>query len=71
MAEQAGPAGAQLIAQANDAFITAMHYAAVGTTIFSLLGALVALLWLPGKRTAAPAPARALAEEPDAELVEA
>jgi DHA2 family multidrug resistance protein-like MFS transporter len=74
VAEQAGPAGAALIEQANDAFITAMHYAAVGTTIFALLGALVALLWLPGRRPAtapAPTPSESLAEEQGAELVEA
>ncbi|MBG0562751.1 MFS transporter [Actinoplanes aureus] len=68
VAAQAGPAGAELISQANAAFITAMHYAAVGTTVFALLGTLVAAIWLPGRRrTGTPAPAAA--DQPDAELV--
>ncbi|MEV6300083.1 MFS transporter [Actinoplanes sp. NPDC051861] len=59
VAAQAGPAGAELLNQANSAFITGMHYAAVGTVAFALLGTLVAAIWLPGKnRTAAPAVAR-------------
>lgn len=73
-AAQAGPAGQTLIAGANDAFMTALHWASVGATGFALLGALVALLWLPGKRPAqAPAPtsAEGLAEEQGVELVEA
>jgi DHA2 family multidrug resistance protein-like MFS transporter len=74
VAEQAGPAGAGLIGHANDAFITAMHYSSIGSTVFALLGALVALLWLPGKRpAAAPAPTsfEGLAEEQGVELVQA
>jgi hypothetical protein len=74
VAGQAGPAGAALMSSANDAFITAMHYASVGSTIFALLGALVAAIWLPGKRpAAAPAPttAEGLAEEQGIALVDA
>ncbi|HEX9999374.1 MAG TPA: MFS transporter, partial [Actinoplanes sp.] len=74
VAGQAGPAGAELIGHANDAFITAMHYASIGSTVFAVLGAVVALLWLPGKRPAdAPAPtvAEGLAEEQGVQLVEA
>jgi DHA2 family multidrug resistance protein-like MFS transporter len=74
VASQAGPAGAALIDSANDAFITAMHYASIGSTVFALLGALVAAIWLPGKRpAAAPAPTTAagLAEEQGIELVDA
>src|SRR4051794_33869082 len=56
VAERAGAAGPALIQQANDAFMTAVHYASIGSTVFAVLGALVALIWLPGKRTAAPAP---------------
>ncbi|GAA2600840.1 MFS transporter [Winogradskya consettensis] len=74
VASQSGAAGQALISSANDAFLSAMHYAAIGTTVFALLGALVAAIWLPGKRPAqAPAAtsAEGLAEEQGVELVEA
>jgi len=74
VAEQAGTAGGALISAANSSFITAMHYASVGSTIFALLGAVVALLWVPGKRPASAPPASSaegLAEEQGVELVEA
>jgi DHA2 family multidrug resistance protein-like MFS transporter len=74
VAGEAGPAGAALIGSANDAFITAMHYASIGSTIFALLGALVAVIWLPGKSPAATPPAstsEALAEEQGVALVDA
>ncbi|BAL90886.1 putative MFS transporter [Actinoplanes missouriensis 431] len=63
VAGQAGSAAPALLTGANEAFVTAMHYASVGSTVFALLGALVAALWLPGKRPAA-APAPAVAESP-------
>jgi MFS transporter, DHA2 family, multidrug resistance protein len=72
VAAQAGPAGPGLIAQANDAFLTALHWSAAGGVVVALLGALVALLWLPGRRPAdAPAPtsAEGLAEEQGVELI--
>jgi hypothetical protein len=74
VAEQAGPAGAALIGSANDAFITAMHYASTGSAIFALLGAVVAAIWLPGRPSpAAPEPtsAEGLAEEQGIALVDA
>ncbi|AGL18039.1 MFS transporter [Actinoplanes sp. N902-109] len=74
VAAQAGPAGAGLISTANDAFLTAMHWASGASTIFAVLGALVAFLWLPGKRPAQAPPAttaESLAEEQGVELVEA
>jgi EmrB/QacA subfamily drug resistance transporter len=74
VAERAGAAGPALIQNANDAFMSAVHYASIGSTVFALLGALVAAIWLPGKRPAgAPAPtaAEGLAEEQGVELVEA
>jgi len=74
VAEKAGAAGPGLIHSANDSFLTAMHYASIGSVVVALLGALVALLWLPGKRPAtAPAAtsAEGLAEEQGVELVEA
>jgi hypothetical protein len=72
VAEHAGAAGPALIQHANDAFITAMHGAAIGSAVFAILGAVVALIWLPGKRPAtAPAPSNAegLAEEQGVELI--
>jgi hypothetical protein len=74
VAEHAGPAAGALVQHANDAFLTAVHYASIGSVVVALLGALVALIWLPGKRpAAAPAPtsSEALAEEQGVELVEA
>jgi len=74
VAEKAGAAGPALIQSANDSFLTAMHYASIGSVIVALLGAVVALLWLPGKRPAtAPTAtsAEGLAEEQGVELVEA
>jgi hypothetical protein len=73
VAANAGPAGQELIQHANDAFITAMHYSAIGSAIFAVLGAAVAFAFLPGKRPAtAPAPSSAegLAEEQGVELVD-
>jgi DHA2 family multidrug resistance protein-like MFS transporter len=59
-AANAGPAGEALIQHANDAFIAAMHASAIGSAIFAVLGAVVAFVWLPGKRPpVAPAPADA------------
>jgi DHA2 family multidrug resistance protein-like MFS transporter len=40
----------QLIGPANDAFVHAMHAAAVGSAIVALLGAVVVAAWLPGRR---------------------
>jgi EmrB/QacA subfamily drug resistance transporter len=74
VADGLGAGGPALIGSANESFLTAMHYAAVGSTVFALLGVVVALLWMPGKRPAgAPAPttAESLAEEQGVELVEA
>jgi DHA2 family multidrug resistance protein-like MFS transporter len=74
VAERAGAAGPALIQNANDAFMSAVHYASIGSAVFAVLGALVAAIWLPGKRpAAAPAPtaAEGLAEEQGVELVEA
>ncbi|WP_430781783.1 MFS transporter [Actinoplanes sp. G11-F43] len=51
VAGQAGPAAPALLDGANAAFVTGMHYAAVGSTVFALLGALVAVLWLPSRKT--------------------
>ena len=39
----------QLVARADDAFVSAMHVAVLWGAAVSVLGALVALLWLPGR----------------------
>jgi DHA2 family multidrug resistance protein-like MFS transporter len=74
VAEHAGAAAPALIQNANSAFIGAMHIASVGSAAIAVLGALVALAFLPGKRPAeAPATTSSagLAEEQGVELVEA
>ena len=46
-AEKLGPAGAPLIASANDAFVSAMHWAAGGSAVVAFLAIFVVLAWLP------------------------
>ncbi|GAA2684353.1 MFS transporter [Actinoplanes palleronii] len=70
VAEQAGQAGSALITTANEAYVTAMHWAALGSLVFALLGALVAVIFLPGKRPEGPH-SPVLAEEQGVALVEA
>src|SRR3954453_8965916 len=53
VAERAGAAGPALIQNANDAFMSAVHNASIGSTAFALLGARVAAIGLPGGRPAA------------------
>jgi EmrB/QacA subfamily drug resistance transporter len=74
VAAHAGPAGAALIGNANDAFMSAVHVASIGSTVVAVLGAMVALFFLPGKRPAAAPPASSaegLVEERGVELVQA
>ncbi|ROT33263.1 MFS transporter [Micromonospora sp. HM5-17] len=49
VAERLGPAGSSVIGAANDAFVTAMHWAAGLSTAIVALGVLVVLRWLPGR----------------------
>ncbi|WP_436529537.1 MFS transporter [Actinoplanes sp. HUAS TT8] len=70
VAAQAGPSAGNLIHTANESFVTAMHWAAGGSLIFALLGALVAALFLPGKRPEGQH-TPVLAEEQGVALVEA
>ncbi|MFJ8853381.1 MFS transporter [Streptomyces sp. NPDC102437] len=56
IADKLGPAGAGLIASANDAFLKAMHVTAIGSATIALVGALVVALFLPGKPPAAKGP---------------
>ncbi|MFC0005332.1 MFS transporter [Micromonospora siamensis] len=60
-----GPAGPSLIGSANDAFVTAMHWAAGISAGVAALGILVALRWLPGPAGAAPATPATAAAEPE------
>ncbi|MER7791361.1 MFS transporter [Streptomyces sp. NPDC097640] len=52
LAERLGPKGQVLIGPAHDAFIHAMHVAALGSAAVALLGALVVVAFLPGKDAA-------------------
>ena len=67
VAAQIGPAGDALIEPANAAFVQAMHWAAGGSALAALLGALAVLRWLPRRSaqqpvSAGPAPAAELAD---------
>ena len=54
LAEKLGPAGRALVQPANDAFIHAMHITAIGSAAVALAGAVVVLVFLPGKDAVAP-----------------
>ncbi|HWD08648.1 MAG TPA: DHA2 family efflux MFS transporter permease subunit [Actinomycetota bacterium] len=54
----AGALSAQLKAQSSTSFVGAMHFTAVVCSVFVLLGALVALIWLPARADDDPAAAR-------------
>jgi EmrB/QacA subfamily drug resistance transporter len=56
VAAHAGPAGGQVIASANDAFITAMHWASGGAALVGLVSMAVVLAWLPRRSAVQPAP---------------
>lgn len=55
VAEKMGPVGRALVRPAHDAFIHAMHIAAIGSAAVALLGAVVVLVFLPRKAAAAAA----------------
>ncbi|MDG4798558.1 MFS transporter [Micromonospora sp. WMMD1082] len=56
-AGQLGPAGPQLVAAANDSFVSAMHLSATVAALVTAGGILVALRWMPGRSGAgAPTP---------------
>ena len=48
VAAQLGPAGQGVIGAANDAFVSAMHWAAGLSAVVVAIGILVALRWMPG-----------------------
>ncbi|GGT30278.1 MFS transporter [Streptomyces atratus] len=52
LADKLGPAGAPLVAAANDAFLKAMHVTAIGSATIALVGALVVAMFLPGRTPA-------------------
>lgn len=58
-ADRIGPQGKALVGPADAAFLHAMHVTALGSAGVALLGAIVVILFLPGKK-AAPAPAGAV-----------
>ncbi|WP_431886053.1 MFS transporter [Micromonospora wenchangensis] len=60
-AAQLGPAAPQLIAAANDAFVSAMHWAAAISAVVAALGIVIVLRWMPGRPDAA-VPATPVAE---------
>ncbi|WP_171052787.1 MFS transporter [Streptomyces marianii] len=57
VAERLGPAGQLLIAPAHQAFLVAMHLAALCAATVTLIGAVVVAMYLPGRRKPADAPA--------------
>ncbi|MEV4843563.1 MFS transporter [Micromonospora matsumotoense] len=64
-AAQVGPAAPKLIAAANEAFVSAMHWAAAISAVVAALGILIVLRWMPGRpataATATPVAERELA----------
>ncbi|MGV9976946.1 MFS transporter [Micromonospora wenchangensis] len=60
-AAQLGPAAPRLIAAANDAFVSAMHWAAAISAVVAALGIVIVLRWMPGRPDAA-VPATPVAE---------
>ena len=62
VAARLGGAGARLDSYANTAFVHAMHVTTLISAVITLLGALVVLIWMPGRAAAAAAPAA----QPDA-----
>lgn len=69
VAERLGPVGQPVLSAANDAFVSAMHWAAGLSAVFAALGILVVLRWMPGRSAEEPV----LPPEPvaDPELVAA
>ncbi|MBM7086161.1 MFS transporter [Micromonospora sp. WMMD734] len=52
-AAQLGPAAPKLIAAANDAFVSAMHWAAAISAVVAALGIIIVLRWMPGRAATA------------------
>ncbi|MEC4017858.1 MFS transporter [Streptomyces sp. H27-D2] len=52
LAEKMGPAGKALVRPAQDAFVHAMHMTVIGSAAVALIGAVIVVLFLPGKAAA-------------------
>jgi MFS transporter, DHA2 family, multidrug resistance protein len=63
VAERLGPAGDLVVAAANGAFVSAMHWAAAFSAVFAAAGLLVVLRWMPGRPPAEPAAPPPAAEQ--------
>lgn len=59
VAGQLGPRGAGLLDAANSAFVTGVHWAALGAAFVALVGTAVVARWMPGKAAATAAVDRA------------
>jgi EmrB/QacA subfamily drug resistance transporter len=70
VAAQAGPAGGAVISAANDAFVTAMHWAAAGSALVATLSVGVVLAWLPRRSEPQPTPSESPAQPPVLELAD-
>jgi EmrB/QacA subfamily drug resistance transporter len=69
VAERAGAAAPVITDAANDAFVSAMHWAAAGSAVMALVGMVVVLAWLP-RRSAPFVPPGAPVEDRSLELAE-
>jgi DHA2 family multidrug resistance protein-like MFS transporter len=54
VAGRLGAPGQQIIDAANDAFVSAMHWAALLSAVFAAVGILVVLRWMPGRSAVEP-----------------
>jgi EmrB/QacA subfamily drug resistance transporter len=72
VAGQLGAPGRSLMAAGNDAFVAAMHWSAIGSSIVAVLGIIAVVVWLPSRsvvHTPPASPVETLAEQ--LELAEA
>jgi MFS family permease len=67
VASKLGTAGVRLDGFADSAFVHAMHVTTVVSAAITLVGALVVLIWMPGRTVASPQPV-AVGAEPQADL---
>jgi DHA2 family multidrug resistance protein-like MFS transporter len=68
--EHIGPAGAPLISAADQAFVSAMHWAAGGSAVVGLIALVVTLAWMPRRAEVLPAVAAVPVTEDKPERVE-
>jgi hypothetical protein len=59
-----------VIDAANDAFVTAMHWAAMGSVLVAVVGIVVVLAWLPRRSGPVAPPSAAAREQRELELAE-